>query len=161
MVARVRCYSGLAAFVKGDYYEAAKEFSQIKLDPERDSKVAIEETLAFDDIALYGGLCGLATFTRAELETNIIKNEDFRKFLELVPEVREMIMDFYNSEYARSLSYLERMKHDLALDLYLSPHVDALCGMEPQTETELLNLAQVAEGIPTHRLFQERSARKA
>ncbi|KAJ8903836.1 hypothetical protein NDN08_000369 [Rhodosorus marinus] len=128
VVSRVKCYSGLAALVKGDYYEAAQEFSQISLDPEQDTKEAIGETLAFDDIALYGGLCGLATFSRAELESNIIKNEAFRKFLELVPEVREMIMDFYNSEYASSLSYLERMKPDLALDLYLSAHVEALCG---------------------------------
>uniref|UniRef100_A0A7S0BQL0 PCI domain-containing protein n=1 Tax=Rhodosorus marinus TaxID=101924 RepID=A0A7S0BQL0_9RHOD len=128
LVSRVKCYSGLAALVKGDYYEAAQEFTQISLDPEQDSKEAIGETLAFDDIALYGGLCGLATFSRAELESNIIKNDAFRKFLELVPEVREMIMDFYNSEYAASLSYLERMKPDLALDLYLSAPVKALCG---------------------------------
>ncbi len=40
------------------------------------------------DIALYGGLCALASFDRAELKSRIISNITFREFLELAPEVR-------------------------------------------------------------------------
>lgn len=46
------------------------------------------EVLAPQDVATYGALCSLASFSRPEMKTRIIDNIAFREFLELMPEVR-------------------------------------------------------------------------
>ncbi len=51
----------------------------------------------------------------------------FRNLLELVPEVREAVYDFYASRYASCLRLLEGLKKSLQYDLYLHRHVEALC----------------------------------
>lgn len=45
------------------------------------------EVLAAQDVALYGGLCALASFDRPELKRHVIDNLAFNEFLELCPEV--------------------------------------------------------------------------
>lgn len=82
------------------------------------------DVIAPQDVATYGGLCALATFDRTELkaclvhsycescfyfsiicllqcksqilQNKVIDNINFRNFLELVPEIRELINDFYS-----------------------------------------------------------------
>lgn len=44
--------------------------------------------LPLQDLALYGGLCALASFDRTELKSKVIDNVGFRELLELMPEVR-------------------------------------------------------------------------
>lgn len=39
------------------------------------------------DVALYGGLCALATFDRSEMQSKVIGSIGFREFLELHPQV--------------------------------------------------------------------------
>ena len=46
--------------------------------------------------------------------------------MEVVPEVRELINDFYSSRYPSCLACLESMKPQLALDIHLHDHVDSL-----------------------------------
>ena len=92
------------------------------------------------DVAIFGGLCALAMFDRAELKTKVrrppmllfarlafspthpsclsvcpnshqvLDNTAFKNFLELVPQVRELIADFYNSRYASCLNYLQQLR---------------------------------------------------
>lgn len=45
------------------------------------------DVLAPGDVAVYGALCSLASFSRPEMKTRIIDNIAFREFLELQPEV--------------------------------------------------------------------------
>ena len=45
------------------------------------------------DVALYGALCALAAFDRAELSERVMKNTAFRSMLELHPEVRDLPRD--------------------------------------------------------------------
>jgi hypothetical protein len=45
------------------------------------------DVIAAQDVALYGGLCALASFDRAELKRSIVENISFRELLELNPEV--------------------------------------------------------------------------
>ncbi|KAM6580206.1 hypothetical protein CsatA_003980 [Cannabis sativa] len=73
------------------------------------------EVIAPQDVAIYGGLCALASFDRTELKAfnfsspgTKLDNLNFRNFLELVPEVRELINDFYSrvfqdSRYSRNM----------------------------------------------------------
>jgi hypothetical protein len=46
------------------------------------------QVLSPADVALYGGLCALATFDRSELQSKVIGSIGFREFLELHPQVR-------------------------------------------------------------------------
>jgi len=40
----------------------------------------------------------------------VINNSSFKAFLELLPWLRELITDFYSSNYASCLQVLEKMK---------------------------------------------------
>lgn len=45
------------------------------------------EVLAPGDVATYGALCSLASFSRPEMKIRLVDNIAFREFLELAPEV--------------------------------------------------------------------------
>ena len=84
------------------------------------------ELLSPSNIAVYGGLCALASFDRQELKKNVISNSTFKLFLELDPHLREIIHKFYESKYAQCLRMLGEIRDNLLLDMYLAPHVAAL-----------------------------------
>eukprot|EP00188_Purpureofilum_apyrenoidigerum_P002847 Plantae.Rhodophyta-Purpureofilum_apyrenoidigerum.ctg29018.p1 GENE.Plantae.Rhodophyta-Purpureofilum_apyrenoidigerum.ctg29018~~Plantae.Rhodophyta-Purpureofilum_apyrenoidigerum.ctg29018.p1 ORF type:complete len:411 (-),score=90.42 Plantae.Rhodophyta-Purpureofilum_apyrenoidigerum.ctg29018:275-1507(-) len=117
---KLECCAGLAYMCQGSYRFAAQAFVKAKLSIVADLQKDLIDTVAADDIAIYGGICSLATFNRKELKESVIENASFFEFLDLVPEVREMILDFHNSDYKSCLSYFERIRPDLRLDMYLS-----------------------------------------
>lgn len=45
------------------------------------------DVVAAQDVALYGGLCALASFDRSEIKRNVVESIGFREMLELNPEV--------------------------------------------------------------------------
>ncbi|KAL1329582.1 hypothetical protein HN51_046701 [Arachis hypogaea] len=121
-IAKLRCAAGLANLEAKKYKLAARKF--LETNPELGSHYS--EVIAPQDVATYGGLCALATFDRTELKSKVIDNLNFRNFLELVPEVRELINDFYSSHYASCLEYLGNLKANLLLDIHLHDHVETL-----------------------------------
>ncbi|PKI45393.1 COP9 signalosome complex subunit 1 [Punica granatum] len=121
-VAKLRCAAGLAHLEAKKYKLAARKF--LETGPELGNHY--NEVIASQDVATYGGLCALASFDRSELKTKVIDNLNFRNFLELVPEVRELINDFYSSRYASCLEYLGNLKANLMLDIHLHDHVETL-----------------------------------
>ncbi|KAJ4777339.1 COP9 signalosome complex subunit 1 [Rhynchospora pubera] len=120
--AKLKCASGLAFLETKKYKLAARKFIETGYELGNN----YSEVIAPQDVGLYGGLCALASFDRTELKTKVIDNVGFRNFLELVPEVRELINDFYASRYASCLEYLEKLKANLLLDIHLHEHVEAL-----------------------------------
>jgi len=84
--------------------------------------------IAAQDVAVYGGLCALATLERAELTTSVIKNPAFKQFLDKAPEMNQIIMDFKNSQYASMLKHMDDLKPSLSLDIHLARHLDTLIG---------------------------------
>jgi len=120
--ARLRCAAGLAHLEAKKYKLAARKF--LETGPELGSHY--NDVIAPQDVATYGGLCALASFDRTELKNKVIDNVHFRNFLELVPEVRELINDFYSSHYASCLDYLGNLKANLLLDIHLHDHVETL-----------------------------------
>lgn len=78
------------------------------------------------NIAVYGSLCALATYSRQELATHLINSASFKQFSELDPQLREAVSRFYESKYASCLSILQDIKSTLLLDMYLAPHVERL-----------------------------------
>ncbi|KAF5761441.1 putative proteasome component (PCI) domain, winged helix DNA-binding domain superfamily [Helianthus annuus] len=133
-IAKLQCAAGLAHLEAKRYKLAARKF--LETAPELGNNYS--EVIAAQDVATYGGLCALASFDRSELKAiltfiyyyystaKVIDNINFRNFLELVPEVRELIHDFYSSHYASCLDRLGNLKANLLLDIHLHDHVETL-----------------------------------
>ena len=79
-----------------------------------------------NNVAMYGGLCALATFDRQELQKNVISSSSFKLFLELEPQLRDIVFKFYESKYASCLKLLDEIRDNLLLDMYIAPHVNTL-----------------------------------
>ena len=85
-----------------------------------------KEIISGIDIARYGGLCALASFNRQVLKRRVLDNGQFKRFLELEPNVYNLVKGFYDSEYGKVMSGLNNLKKDMKLDIYLYNKVDNL-----------------------------------
>ncbi|GLV42287.1 COP9 signalosome subunit 1b [Carabus blaptoides fortunei] len=121
ILTRLKCAAGLAELATKKYKSAAKHFLQANLD-----HCDFPEMLSCSNVAMYGGLCALATFDRHELQKNVIFSSSFKLFLELEPQLRDIIFKFYESKYASCLKLLDEIKDNLLLDMYIAPHVNTL-----------------------------------
>lgn len=122
MIAKLKASAGLAYMNTESYKSAARKFVETTFDLGN----TYSNVISAQDVAIYGGLCALAKFDREELRKKVIENVEFKNFLELVPNVRELIHDFYQSRYASSLTYLEHLKPDLELDIHLHDKYEGL-----------------------------------
>jgi len=122
VIAKLKVCAGLANLENSKYKVAARKLLETTIELNNN----FTEVLAPQDVALYGGLCALATFDRSDLKKKVLDNTSFRNFLELTPELREIIQDFYASRYASCLKYLEKIKSRLQLDIHLHEHVESL-----------------------------------
>jgi len=122
ILSKLRCCAGLAHIDSHKYKLAASKFLETTFDISNN----FSEIISPQDIAVYGGLCALATFDRQDLMRKVLNSAEFKNFLELVPEVRELIKDFYSSRYASCLSHLDKIKNELLLDIHLHDHVAVL-----------------------------------
>jgi len=122
LIAQLKVAAGLGLLEQKKYKLAARKF--VEVSPELGT--AFSDVASQQDVALYGGLCALASYDRSELKSKLMDNGGFRTLLELFPEVRELVADFYNSKYASCLKYLKKLKPDLLLDLHLHDHVESL-----------------------------------
>ena len=125
--ARLTAALGIAQLASLDFRAAADEFistdprmTQAKLDDPNDDE-AYNEVLTSNDIAIYGGLCALASYSRHELQSKVLDHKTFRAYLELEPHIRRAISFFIASKYSACLSILESWKADYLLDIYLQP----------------------------------------
>ncbi|KAF9412064.1 COP9 signalosome complex subunit 1 [Podila epigama] len=121
--AKLKAASGLSNLDMSKYAAAARDFLSIG-----EELVAnpYSEVISPNDIAVYGGLCALATFTRTELKTRVIDNVGFRQYLDLEPHIRDLIQGFYNSNYAVCLEIMDKWRNDYLLDLHLHSHIETL-----------------------------------
>jgi len=87
---------------------------------------SFNDVITCSDIALYAGLTALATFERRELKERVLGNNKFRGFLELEPDVANIINNFYESKYTACLESLDKLLPRLLLDIYLREHVAQL-----------------------------------
>lgn len=121
VVTRLKCAAGLAELAVKKYKSSAKHFLQASFD-----HCDFPEMISSQNVAMYGGLCALATFDRQELQKNVISSSSFKLFLELEPQLRDIIFKFYESKYASCLKLLDEIRDNLLLDMYIAPHVNAL-----------------------------------
>lgn len=121
IVTRLKCAAGLAYLAKKNYKTAAKSFLQANFD-----HCDFPEIISPNNVAMYSGLCALATYDRQEIQKHVISSSSFKLFLELEPQLRDIIFKFYESKYASCLKLLDEIKDNLLLDMYLAPHISAL-----------------------------------
>lgn len=67
ILTRLRCAAGIAELACKRYKSAARHFLQASLD-----HCDFPEILSPSNVAVYGGLCALATYDRKELQKDII-----------------------------------------------------------------------------------------
>ncbi len=121
--AKFTCAAALAHLHFDKYTEAAKHFTSLKTEIGN----SYTEVVSQQDVAVYGGLCALATFDREQLKKHIVhENVTFRDMFSTVPEMRDIIEDFWNSRYPQCLSKLNLIKKELLLDIHIGKHVHKL-----------------------------------
>ncbi|BFF97056.1 COP9 signalosome complex subunit 1b [Drosophila madeirensis] len=118
---RLECAAGLAELQQKKYKVAAKHFLNANFD-----HCEFPEMISTNNVAVYGGLCALATFDRPELKRLVIASTSFKLFLELEPQLRDIIFKFYESKYASCLTLLDEIRDNLLVDMYIAPHVSTL-----------------------------------
>ena len=119
---RVNAAYALSHMAQGHYHDAAVNF--LLVDPSLSD--TYNEVLTSNDVAVYGGLCALASMDRTELASKVLDSLSFRGFLELEPHIRRAISFFCSSKYSQCLEILEAYRPDYLLDLHLQPHVTAI-----------------------------------
>jgi COP9 signalosome complex subunit 1 len=126
----VSASSGLAHLGNGNFREAALAFintSPAFITAEPAAGITWQkEVLTGNDVAVYGGLCALASMDRSELQDHVLGNNDFRNFLELEPHIRRAINLFCNSKYSACLEVLEGYRTDYLLDVHLSKQLNSI-----------------------------------
>jgi COP9 signalosome complex subunit 1 len=124
--------SGLSSMAIGNFREAAAHFlrtSPAYLTAEPAANITWQkEVISANDIAVYGGLCALASMDRSDLQEKVLAHSEFRNFLELEPHIRRAINLFCNSKYSACLEVLEGYRNDYLLDVYLSKVLNTIYG---------------------------------
>lgn len=110
---------GLCQMHLEDYRDAALSF----LSTDASLADRYNEVLTSNDVAVYGGLCALASMDREELQSKVLNNTTFRTFLELEPHIRRAISFFCAAKYAQCLNILDAYRPDYLLDLHLQRHI--------------------------------------
>lgn len=118
--------SGIADLGQAHYARAARSFTRLSSTSIRSLTEAGHLDVSAGDIAMYTVLCGLATFDRADIKSNLLENSNLRSLLETEPHLRQILNTFYDSQYATTLKLLERHAPRHLLDVHLSNHVPFL-----------------------------------
>ena len=127
--AKLSAANALSMMMQSDFKGAAQEF--ITADPrmararpdDPNDEESYSEVLTPNDVAIYGGLCAIASMDRDELQRKVLESAEFRDYLELEPHIRRAISHFINGNYSACLSILDSYKPDYLLDIYLQSQV--------------------------------------
>jgi COP9 signalosome complex subunit 1 len=120
--AKITAASALTQMHQSSYLEAANSFLSIP----QDLGATYNEIITPNDVAVYGGLCALASMSRDELQKNVLDNPTFRGFLELEPHIRRAIAFFCNFKFRHCLDILDAYRPDYLLDIHLQRHIPTL-----------------------------------
>eukprot|EP01060_Flectonema_neradi_P009587 TRINITY_DN16828_c0_g1_i1.p1 TRINITY_DN16828_c0_g1~~TRINITY_DN16828_c0_g1_i1.p1 ORF type:complete len:440 (+),score=86.30 TRINITY_DN16828_c0_g1_i1:71-1321(+) len=121
---KIKVAQALNALDKKVYESCAKKLLEVPA--EIGNK--FNEVLPAADIATFACLCALATFDRMTIKSLVLDNTAFRPFLDLVPNLSEVVKSFCNSRYS-CLKTLSNMKEALNLNVFLHSHVSGLLDM--------------------------------
>jgi COP9 signalosome complex subunit 1 len=120
--AKMSAALGLSMLATGAYKDAAVSF----MDTDPSLGGGFKEVITPNDVAVYGGLCALASMDRQDLLTRVLEDKNFRSYLELEPHIRRAISFFCSSKFRPCFDILEAYLPDYLLDIYLQSHVRVL-----------------------------------
>ncbi|CAI7610776.1 unnamed protein product [Penicillium bialowiezense] len=112
----------LSQMHQGAFLEAANSFLSVPTNLGDN----YNEVITPNDVAVYGGICALASMNRDELQSNVLDNQSFRNFLELEPHIRRAIAFFCNFKFRSCLDILEAYRPDYLLDIHLQRFIPQL-----------------------------------
>jgi len=124
MLTAVQAAYGLAYMTQGKYKDAAQAFAQVK---HQDLGTTFSDIMSPQDVAVYGVLCALASLERKQVQATMLDSVTFRECLNMVPQIRDLAVDFCNCKYGVCLSSLEKLKEAFLLDVHLHGQVENLC----------------------------------
>lgn len=137
---KIHASSGLFYMRTGKYRDAALSFVQVRhsdlaqparqetgLPSRQEMGPSFLDVMCPQDVALYGAICALASLDRNEVRTKLLEPSNPRECLDLVPAVRDLVLDFCSCRYAACLSALAKMNDALLLDVHLHGQVPELC----------------------------------
>jgi len=113
--------NGLTQLEQKKYKLAAEYFLNLNFE-----KFRVPELISVRDVAVYGALFGLVAFERKELKDKVINNLGFNNFLENVPEVKELLYNFYNHNYSGCFHIWHKLRPSLEIDIHLHDHLNNL-----------------------------------
>ncbi|EMC90818.1 hypothetical protein BAUCODRAFT_39823 [Baudoinia panamericana UAMH 10762] len=120
--------TGIAHLGQGNYRDAAASFRYTPAEYNNLGPIHGADfgrlVASANDIAIYGGLCSLATLSRQELIDKVLGGT-FRVFLELEPHMRKAISLYTTAKYQACLDTLQRYYSDWSLDVFLGAAVIA------------------------------------
>ena len=122
-------YHGYTLFFLLNNVQAARKF----VDVSADLGSSFDGVVAPEDIAVYGGLCALATFSREEMKRRVLENTSFKNFLDLVPQVYTVTGKPLNHArrtdecFELRARFVERMQNSDAVVASATPAALALC----------------------------------
>lgn len=141
---------GLAHLGLGSYRDAATSFLSTPIEyatlgPIHNSDFP-RAVASGNDVAIFGGLCALATMSREDLDTKVLAGP-FRAFLELEPHMRKAITLYTTAKYQACLAVLRRYYADWSLDIYLGapasvPDVNSPANVESHVDRLLLRIRE-------------------
>jgi COP9 signalosome complex subunit 1 len=118
----VRITRGIVALALGNFEDTARYFLHLEGEPSE----CESEMVTRSDIAVYGGLCALATFERSALQSKVLDNQNFRSSLEREPYLRKAISFYVSGRFTAALEILESYRTDFMMDMYLQRWVGTL-----------------------------------
>ncbi len=164
----LECLNGIINISRKRILNAAHAFTQnvpSDFDSSETGERRFKDLIPSEDIAIYGSLCALASFSRKELKANILQNYGFKTLLDLVPDMKEVVLDFYASKYSSCFKLLENMKQKLVFDMYIGDILPTIYDSirrsalisypKPFKCLDLRNMADVTFGIPLSALESE------
>lgn len=78
------------------------------------------------ETGVYAVLCALASFNRNELKDAIMMNSEFKKVVEQQSVWRQVVVNFYQSNYSAVFTFLDSARESLQFDMWLAPHLHVL-----------------------------------
>ncbi|KAK7683842.1 hypothetical protein QCA50_013218 [Cerrena zonata] len=116
--------TGLSYLGQGTYDKAAQAF--LKAGPVKNLDEWANKIVGPGDVAIYGTLCALATYSRSAIKTAVLENDNFGVYIEQEPYVRELIEAYMSNKFKVVLETLEKFSTRHYTDIYLSNHVNSL-----------------------------------
>ncbi|KAH9832148.1 PCI-domain-containing protein, partial [Rhodofomes roseus] len=106
---------------QGNFEKASQAF--LKVGPVKSLGDWAGRLIAPGDIAIYTTLCALSTFSRQQIRTQILDNDNFGVYIEQEPYVRELLESYMGNRFKLMLEILDRHSTRHTLDLHLSSHM--------------------------------------